>query len=105
MRASLVGLLFLAGCTAVDGSSNPLLGRWAVEAPGAVFNLGTAEFRNARMTGFGLDQEVRYVVEGDAVRIMPVGFGPQLEATLVDKDTARLGSPLFGQIVTLRRIR
>jgi hypothetical protein len=75
-----------------------------VEAPGAVFNLGTAEFRSGRMSGLGLDQEVQYIVEGDAIRIVPVGFGPQLEAMMVDRNTARLGSPLLGRVVTLRRV-
>jgi hypothetical protein len=100
--ASLAGAV-LAGCASVGAGSNPLIGRWLVESPGAAFNLGVAEFRAGSMSGFGLDQEVEYIVEGDRVRVIPIGFGPQLEATIVDRDTARLGSPLTGAIVTLRR--
>jgi hypothetical protein len=100
----IVGAALLAGCAgSLASGSNPLIGRWLVESPGAAFNLGIAEFRSGRMSGLGLDQEVEYIVEGDRVRVIPVGFGPQLEATIVDRDTARLGSPLTGSILTLRR--
>jgi hypothetical protein len=96
-------LALLAGCSSLAAGSNPLIGRWLIEAPGGAFNLGTAEFRADGMRGLGLDQEVEYVIDGDHVRVIPIGFGPQLEATIVDRDTVRLGSPLTGAIVTLRR--
>jgi hypothetical protein len=107
MTRLLLPLLLALGvgaCTSFESLTNPLIGRWAVEAPGAAFNLGTAEFRAGRMIGFGLDQEVEYAVEGNVVRIMPLGFGPQLEASIIDRNTAELGSPLFGQILRLRRL-
>jgi hypothetical protein len=102
--AGLFALLGLAGCAGLHDASNPLIGRWSVAASSAAFNLGTAEFRAGRMRAFGLDQEVDYLVEGDAVRVVPRGFGPQLEATMLGPDTARIGSPLTGGLLTLRRL-
>ena len=98
-------LLALAACDYAASLSNPLIGRWAVEAPGAAFNLGTYEFYRSSMRALGLEQAVDYQVRGDTVRVLPRGFGPQLEVRLVDGDTAQLGSPLTGGLVTLRRLR
>jgi hypothetical protein len=98
-------LTLAAGCSALESMSNPLLGRWTAEAPAGAFSLGTYEFRAGRMDAMGLQQEVDYRVEGDTVRVIPRGFGPQLEATMLDRDTARLGSPLTGGLITLHRVR
>ena len=95
----------VAGCGTFDSLSNPLIGRWTAEAPLGAFSLGTYEFRSGRMTTMGYEQEVDYKVTGDTVRVIPRSFGPQLEATMVDRDTAKLGSPLTGGIVTLHRVR
>ena len=104
-RVLAIVLLVLSGCEALDSASNPLIGRWSVQAPGGVFNLGTYEFTSSRMRGMGLEQEVDYSVSGDVVRVMPKNFGPTLEARIVDRDTAELGSPLTGGLVTMRRVR
>ena len=104
-RVLAVALLVLSGCGLVDSASNPLIGRWSVQAPGGAFALGTYEFTSSRMRGMGLEQEVDYSVSGDVVRVIPKNFGPTLEARVVDRDTAELGSPLTGGLVTMRRIR
>jgi hypothetical protein len=104
-RVLAAALFLLSGCEALDSASNPLIGRWSVQAPGGVFALGTYEFTRSRMRGMGLEQEVDYSVSGDVVRVMPKTFGPTLEARLVDRDTAELGSPLTGGLVTMRRVR
>jgi hypothetical protein len=93
------------GCTSLESLSNPLIGQWTAEAPGGAFSLGTYEFRSGRMMAMGLEQEVDYQVAGDRVRVIPRGFGPQLEATIIDRDTARLGSPVTGGLITLHRVR
>lgn len=107
-RARLLAALLLpllAACSVLESASNPLIGRWTAEEPTGAFSLGTYEFRPGRMDALGYQQEVDYRVSGNVVRVIPRGFGPQLEATLVDRDTAELGSPLTGGIVTLHRVR
>jgi hypothetical protein len=98
-------LIVLAGCSALESMSNPLIGRWTAEEPLGAFSLGTYEFRSGRMSAMGFEQEVDYQVSGNTVRVVPRSFGPQLEATLLDRDTAKLGSPLTGGIITLHRVR
>ena len=104
-RVLAIVLLVLSGCEALDSASNPLIGRWSVQAAGGMFALGTYEFTSSRMRGMGLEQEVDYSVSGDVVRVIPKNFGPTLEARIVDRDTAELGSPLTGGLVTMRRVR
>ena len=95
----------LAACSALESASNPLIGRWTAEEPTGTFSLGTYEFRAGRMDAMGFEQEVDYRVSGNVVRIVPRGFGPQLEATILDRDTAEIGSPLTGGLVILHRLR
>jgi hypothetical protein len=104
-RVLAAALFLLSGCEALDAASNPLIGRWSVQAAGGMFALGTYEFTRSRMRGMGLEQEVDYSVSGDVVRVIPKNFGPTLEARLVDRDTAELGSPLTGGLLTMRRVR
>jgi hypothetical protein len=94
-----------AGCATFESWSNPLIGRWTADAPFGGFSLGTYEFKPDSVNVLGLEQEVDYTVSGDRVEIRPRGFGPQFEATMIDSDTARLGSPLTGDLVTLHRVR
>jgi hypothetical protein len=97
--------LLLAGCGLLQWASNPLIGTWTAEEPTGAFSLGRYEFRPGRMDAMGVQQEVDYRVDGNVVRVIPRGFGPQLEATMIDSDTAKLGSPLTGGILTLHRVR
>jgi len=106
--ALLVGALtaMLGACSTIESWSNPLIGTWQAEAPVAGFGLGQVEFSPNRMRAFGLDQDVDYRVQGNAVTVMPRGFGPQIQATMVDRDTARVGAPFLGlSLLTLYRVR
>jgi hypothetical protein len=94
-----------AGCATVESWSNPLIGRWTADAPFGGFSLGTYEFKPDSVNALGFEQEVDYTVNGDRVEVRPRGFGPQFEVTMVDSNTARLGSPLTGDLVTLHRVR
>ena len=93
-RLALAAVLLLAGCGYLDTSSNPLLGRWSVEAAGGGFALGTYEFTRSRMRGMGLEQAVDYSIAGDRVRVIPKTFGPTLEAHLLDKAVYEVGYEL-----------
>lgn len=99
----LAALLGSAGCTEIESLSNPLIGRWTAEEGG--FSLGTYEFHPHSVSAFGFDQEVDYAVSNDTIRVMPRNFGPQLEVTMIDHDTARLATPMTGDLLTLRRVR
>jgi hypothetical protein len=95
-----------AGCATIESWSNPLIGRWTADAPlFGGFSLGTYEFKPDSVNAFGFDQEVDYAVYGNRVDVRPRGFGPQLQVTMLDRNTARLGSPLTGELVTLHRVR
>jgi hypothetical protein len=100
-----VPLAATVGCATVESWSNPLIGRWTADAPFGGFSLGTYEFKPESMSALGFDQEVDYTVTGNKVDVRPRGFGPQLEIVMVDRNTARLGSPLTGELVTLHRLR
>ncbi|HYH22950.1 MAG TPA: hypothetical protein VD995_30435 [Azospirillum sp.] len=94
----------VAGCETYD-SSNWLNGRWTLLAPvGEGLSLGTYEFRRSSMRALGLEQEVEYVVDGDAVRVIPHGFGPTLTVRFVDRNTASFRDPITGASMTLRRL-
>ena len=105
LAAAAVLTMALVGCSVIDSWSNPLIGRWQVEAPVAGFGLGQVDFAPSHMQAFGLDQDVDYRVQGSAVTVMPRGFGPQLQATMLDRDTARIGAPFLGNVLTLHRVR
>jgi len=94
-----------AGCATVESWSNPLIVQWTADAPFGGFSLGTYEFKPDSVNALGFDQEVDYTVDGNRVEVRPRGFGPQFEVTMVDRNTARLGSPLIGELVTLHRVR
>jgi len=98
-------LVLLAGCASYD-PSNPINGRWSLQAPvGAGFALGTYEFRRDSMVLLGIEQEVDYAIDGDRVRVIPLGFGPTLDIRLIDANTAEMKDPLTGATLTLRRLR
>jgi hypothetical protein len=98
---ALLALLLLAGCD----RPNPILGRWSAEGPAPGFTIGNCEFADHHMSGFGLDQDVDYEIFEKQVRVIPRQFGPHLDITLIDDNTARVSTPLTGSIVTLHRIR
>lgn len=98
-------LLLLAGCETYD-PGNPLIGRWTLTAPvGGGVALGSYEFRRSSMRTLGIDVPVDYSVSGNAVTVVPEGFGPILEVEVVDENLARLRDPLTGGMMTLRRLR
>ena len=97
---ALLAVLFLIGCD----RPNPILGRWSAEAVAPGLTVGSCEFRDHSMSGFGLDQEVDYEIFEKQVRVIPRHFGPHLDVILVDENTARVSTPLVGQVATLHRI-
>ena len=98
-------LALLAGCASFD-PSNPLNGRWSVQAPiGAGFTVGTYTFYRDSAEILGIDQEVDYAIDGNRIQVIPRGFGPTLDIRMIDANTAEMREPLTGSRLTLRRLR
>ena len=93
-------------CAGNEFTGNPLIGTWRAEAPTPLgrFNLGRWYFAPDRVNAYGYDHPVDYSVSGNVVSVIPRDFGPELEFEMVDPDTARLTTPLFGGLLTLRRV-
>ncbi|WP_448190551.1 hypothetical protein [Azospirillum sp. sgz301742] len=101
----LAALTLLAGCASYD-PSNPLNGRWSLQAPiGAGFTLGTYSLYRDSAEILGVEQEVDYVIDGDRIQVIPRGFGPTLTIRMIDANTAELRDPLTGSLLKLRRLR
>src|SRR6516165_6535477 len=109
-------LTLTLACTAspVGYNGNPLLGTWRAEVPTPIgrFNLGRWQFSSDHMymPNIGANIEVEYEISGGEVRVIPRDFGPELELTMVDANTAKLSThnpfiTLFvGDVVSLRRV-
>ncbi len=97
--------LAVAGCATGADPNNPLIGRWTMTAPvGPGFSLGTYEFSRSSMEALGFEQEVAYSVNGNRVTVVPRSFGPTLEVTMIDRNTAEFADPVTGSPFTLRRL-
>jgi hypothetical protein len=114
---ALAPLTLILGCAASDPvghNGNPLLGTWRAEVPTPIgqFNLGRWQFSSDHMymPSIGANIEVEYEISGGEVRVIPRDFGPELELTMVDANTAKLSTrnpfiTLFGgDVLSLRRV-
>jgi hypothetical protein len=101
--AALLIALAVAGCSLPGG--NPLIGHWAITVPDTGVALGTCDFTPSHMSAFGIDADVDYQVSGDKVTVLPRQLGIGIQVTMLDRDTARLATPMIGNLVELKRIQ
>jgi len=104
LRTSALLLAFAVGGCNLPGG-NPLIGHWAITVPDTGVALGTCDFTPSHMSAFGIDSDVDYQVSGDKVMVVPKTLGIGIQVTMLDRDTARLATPMIGNLVELKRIQ